>query len=126
MLTIWTRIGGAVLLVFVLGLLTKGIADVGELTGTVSALVSRVDNMQTEMNSRFVQIENRMDNRFAQIDNRFAQIENRFVRIENRFVRIENILMGRAPDADDVGDAAVPDPAGTPTVPTRFAARKPH
>lgn len=119
MLTIWTRIGGAVLLVFVLGLLTKGIADVGELTGTVSALVSRVDNMQTEMNSRFVQIENRMDNRFAQIDNRFVQIEN-------RFVRIENILMGRAPDADDVGDAAVPDPAGAPTVPTRFAARKPH
>ena len=112
MLTIWTRIGGAVLLVFVLGLLTKGIADVGELTGTVSALVSRVDNMQTEMNSRFVQIENRMDNRFAQI--------------ENRFVRIENILMGRAPDADDVGDAAVPDPAGAPTVPPRFAARKPH
>ncbi len=101
MLTIWTRIGGAVLLVFVFGLLTKGIADVGELTGTVSALVSRVDNMQTEMNSRFVQI-------------------------ENRFVRIENILMGRAPDADDVGDAAVPDPAGAPTVPTRFAARKPH
>ena len=39
MLTVWARIGGAALLVFVLGLLTKGVADVGELTGTVNASI---------------------------------------------------------------------------------------
>ncbi len=97
MLTLWTRIGGAVLLVFVLGLLTKGVSDVGELKGTVNGLASRVDTLENTMNSRFVQIENRM----GEIENRMGQIENR---IENRLVRIENILMGRAPDADGVSD----------------------
>ena len=133
MLTVWARIGGAALLVFVLGLLTKGVADVGELTGTVNALVSRVDDLQTGMDSRFrrleteidnrfVQLENRMEQRFAQvderfrqIDERFRQIDNRFLQMDNRFLRIENVLMGRPPDADDIGGAgeperAVPDP----------------
>ena len=115
MLTLWTRIGGAVVLVFVLGLLTKGIADVGELKGTVNVLVSRVDSLQTEMNSRFVQIEGR----FVQIENRMGQIESR---METRLVRIENILMGRAPDADD----AVSGPDAASTVSSRPAARNPR
>ena len=122
MLTVWARIGGAALLVFVLGLLTKGVADVGELTGTVNALVSRVDDLQTdmvnrfrEMDDRFDRFENRMEQRFAQIDNRFLQMDNRFLQIDNRFVRIENVLMGRPPDADDIGGAGesertVPNP----------------
>ncbi|MXW37320.1 MAG: hypothetical protein F4Z65_03515 [Acidobacteria bacterium] len=117
MLTCWTRIGGAALLVFVLGLLTKGVADVGELTGTVNALVSRIDDLQTGMDSRFrrleteidnrfVQLENRMEQRFAQVDERFRQIDNRFLQMDNRFLRIENVLMGRPPDADDIGGAS--------------------
>ncbi len=116
MLTVWARIGGAALLVFVLGLLTKGVADVGELTGTVNALVYRVDDLQTDMDNRFREMddrfdrfENRMEQRFAQIDNRFLQMDNRFLQIDNRFVRIENVLMGRPPDADDIGGAGEPE-----------------
>lgn len=122
-LTVWTRVGGAVLLVFVLGLLTKGVADVGELTGTVNALIPRIDRLQTEMDNRFRQMGDEMDdrfremddrfremdNRFREVDDRFGQLENRmeqrFLQIDNRFLRIENILMGRPPDADDIGDA---------------------
>ena len=130
MLTVWTRIGGAVLLVFVLGLLTKAVADVGELTGTVNSLIPRMDQLQTEMDDRFRQMGDEMDDRFRQmgdemddrfraIDDRFRELENRmeqrFLQIDNRFLRIENILMGRPPDADDIGEApergrAVPDP----------------
>ena len=115
MLTFWARIGGAALLVFVLSLLTKGVADVGELTGTVNALVSRVDQLQTDMDSRFRD----MDNRFRQLEDRmeqrFAQIDNRFLQMDNRFLRIENVLMGRPPDADAIGGAsesgrALPNP----------------
>lgn len=133
MLTLWARIGGAALLVFVLSLLTKGVADVGELTGTVNALVSRVDQLRTDMDgrfhdmdSRFRRLETEMDSRFREMDDRFdqfegrmeqrfAQMDNRFLQMDNRFLRIENVLMGRPPDADDIGGAseserAVPNP----------------
>lgn len=112
MLTIWARVGGAVVLVFLLGLLVKGVADVGELKGTVSALASRMDTMQTDINARFVQIENRMDRRFEQMD--------------NRLVRIENILMGRSPNADGVSDAGAPAPASRPATPARHPSTKPR
>ena len=139
-LTVWTRVGGAVLLVFVLGLLTKGVADVGELTGTVNALIPRIDQLQTEMDNRFREMGDEMDDRFREmgdemddrfremddrfreiddrfreVDARFVQLENRmeqrFLQIDNRFLRIENILMGRPADADDIGDATKPERA---------------
>lgn len=117
MLTVWARIGGAALLVFVLSLLTKGVADVGELTGTVNALASRVDQLETGMDSRFRRLEAGMDSRFREMDDRFgqledrmeqrfAQIDDRFLQMDNRFLRIENVLMGRPPDADDIGGAS--------------------
>jgi len=96
MLTVWARIGGAALLVFVLGLLTKGVADVGELTGTVNALVSRVDDLQTdmdnrlrEMDDRFDRFENRMEQRFAQIDDRFAEVNAVLLDHTDRLARVE-------------------------------------
>ena len=92
LLTIWTRVGGAVLLVFLLGLLVKGVADVGELKGTVNALQSS------------------MDRRFEQVDRRLEQMDN-------RFLRIENILMGRAPNADGVSDADAPASPNRPAEP---------
>ena len=126
-LTFWAEIGGAALLVFVVGLLIKGVADVGELTGTVNALVSRVDDLQTgmdsrfrEMDDRFGQLEDRMEQRFAQIDDRFRQMDNRFLQMDNRFLRIENVLMGRPPDADDIGGASESErPVPNPRPPNR-------
>ena len=108
MLTLWSRIGGAVLLVFVLGLLTKGVADVGELKGTINALVGRVGALETEMNSRFISVENRfeqVESRIGEVGNRIGEVEER---METRLVRIENILLGRAPDAGGWNNAVGP------------------
>lgn len=76
MLDPWLQIGGGALLLLVLGTLLKCVSDIGQMKGTLSALVTRVDAMDTVMNARFLKIETEMN---------------------ARFLRIENLLMGRPP-----------------------------
>ena len=120
-------------------MLTKGVADVGELKGNVNALASRVDRMdgdirdlRKEMNARFVQI----DERFVQMEERFTE---RFIQMEERFTerfnrmeevfgqrlgRIEDILLGRSSVGEDPGEAVRSDPgAGPPTAVRRNPVR---
>ncbi len=72
----WLQIGGGALLLLVLGTLLKCVSDIGQIKGTLSALATRVDAMDTAMNARFLKIETEMN---------------------ARFLRIENLLMGRPP-----------------------------
>ena len=98
MLTAWTRIGGAVLLVFVLGLLTKAVADVGELTGTVNSLIPRMDQLQTEMDDRFRQMGDEMDDRFRQMGPDEMDMDRfRDNRSDDRFRELENRMEQRLP-----------------------------
>ena len=92
MVDVWLQIGGGAVLILVLGTLLKFIGDLGQIKGTVSTLVTRMDAMdadvrelRAEMNSRFHKIETEMN---------------------SRFLRIENILMGRSPGAEtpEAGD----------------------
>ena len=76
MLDPWLQIGGGALLLLVLGTLLKCVSDIGQIKGTLSALATRVDAMDTAMNARFLKIETEMN---------------------ARFLRIENLLMGRPP-----------------------------
>ena len=76
MLDPWLQIGGGALLLLVLGTLLKCVSDIGQIKGTLSALATRVDAMDTAMNARFLKIETEMN---------------------ARFLRIENLLIGRPP-----------------------------
>ena len=76
MLDPWLQIGGGALLLLVLGTLLKCVSDIGQIKGTLSALATRVDAMDTAMNARFLRIETEMN---------------------ARFLRIENLLIGRPP-----------------------------
>lgn len=58
MLDPWLQIGGGALLLLVLGTLLKCVSDIGQIKGTLSALATRVDAMDTAMNARFLRIEN--------------------------------------------------------------------
>ena len=54
MLPSWLQIGAGTLLILVLGTLLKCVSDLGQIKGTVSTLVGRVDGME----SRLARIEN--------------------------------------------------------------------
>lgn len=54
MLQGWLQIGGGAVLILVLGTLLKCVSDLGQIKGTVSTLVGRVDGME----SRLARIEN--------------------------------------------------------------------
>ena len=65
MVDMWLQIGGGAILLIVLGTLLKCVGDIGQIKGTVGALVTRVDkvdadvrDLRTEMNARFLRIEN--------------------------------------------------------------------
>ena len=65
MVDMWLQIGGGAILLIVLGTLLKCAGDIGQIKGTVGALVTRVDkvdadvrDLRTEMNARFLRIEN--------------------------------------------------------------------
>lgn len=85
MVDMWLQIGGGAILLVVLGTLLKCVGDIGQIKGTVGALVTRIDSvdadvrdLRTEMNNRFLRIETEMN---------------------ARFLRIENILLGRPPES---------------------------
>ena len=79
MLEMWLQIGGGALLILVLGTLLKCVADIGQIKGTVSTLVTRVDGMDSDVRA----LRTEMNSRFGEIN--------------SRFLRIENILLGRPP-----------------------------
>lgn len=79
MLAVWVQIGGGALLILVFGTLLKCVADIGQIKGTVSTIVSRVDGMDSDIRD----LRNEMSRRFLEMN--------------TRFLRIENILMGRPP-----------------------------
>ena len=54
MLQRWLQIGGGAVLILVLGTLLQCVSDLGQIKGTVSTLVGRVDGME----SRLARIEN--------------------------------------------------------------------
>lgn len=65
MVDMWLQIGGGAILLIVLGTLLKCVGDIGQIKGTVGALVTRVDKMdadirdlRNEMNARFLRLEN--------------------------------------------------------------------
>lgn len=91
MVDMWLQIGGGAILLIVLGTLLKCVGDIGQIKGTVTALVTRMDKVDAEVRD----LRTEMNNRFAEIN--------------ARFLRIENLLLGRPPGS---GTPSGPPEAG--------------